>query len=71
MRPITGLVSIWFGIVMVVIVLFLGCLVAFTDVMTDRLYGHKRSFFIGLMFTYAAYRAFRIYQLSKQKSKNE
>lgn len=52
---------------MVVIVLFLGCLVAFTDVMTDRLYGNKRSFFIGLMFAYALYRSYRIYQQMKQK----
>ena len=67
MRPINGLVSIWFGIVMVVIVVFLGSLVAFTDFMTDRLFGNKRTFFIGLMFAYACYRSYRIYQLYKQK----
>jgi hypothetical protein len=68
MRPISGLVSVWFGIVMVVIVLFLGCLVAFTDFMSDRLFGGKRTFFIVLMFAYALYRSYRIYQLYQQKN---
>jgi hypothetical protein len=69
MRPINSLVSVWFGVVMVVIVLLLGCLVAFTDFMSDRLFGGKRTFFIVLMFVYAFYRSFRIYQMTQKREK--
>jgi len=70
MKPITNIVSIWFGALMVVVVLFLGGLIAFTDVMTDRLYGNKRTFFIVLMFSYAVYRSYRIYQIRKSKQED-
>lgn len=71
MRPISGLVSVWFGIIMVVVVLFLGALIAFTDLLIDRLYGNKRSFFIVLMFSYAIYRSYRIYAAVKQQQKED
>ncbi len=71
MKPITSIVSIWFGALMVVVVLFLGGLIAFTDVMTDRLYGNKRTFFIVLMFAYAIYRSYRIYQIRKSKQEDD
>ena len=71
MKSITNIVSIWFGAIMVVVVLFLGGLMAFTDVMTDRLYGNKRTFFIVLMFAYAIYRSYRIYQIRKRKQEDD
>ena len=51
-----------FGVVMIVAVLALAAGVAFTDMLSDRLYGSKRTFFIALMLAYAVYRGFRIYQ---------
>jgi hypothetical protein len=54
-----------FGMVMIIAVLALAAGVAFTDMLSDRLYGSKRTFFIVLMLAYAAYRGFRIYQVSR------
>lgn len=68
----TGLqsVTLWFGVVMVIMVTAGAVVIAFTDVMSDRLFGAKRIGFIVLLLAYAVYRGFRIYQVMKY-NKNE
>jgi hypothetical protein len=63
-------VTLWFGVVMVLLVTTGALAIAFTDVMSDRLYGAKRIGFVILLLAYAVYRSFRIYQVLKY-SKNE
>ncbi|MGZ3919191.1 MAG: hypothetical protein ACXVNM_11345 [Bacteroidia bacterium] len=64
------IVTLWFGVVMVLMVIAGALAIAFTDVMSDRLYGAKRIGFVILLLAYAVYRSFRIYQVMKY-SKNE
>jgi hypothetical protein len=68
----TGLqsVSVVFGIIMVLVVLSGAIAFMFTDVMSDRLFGSKRTLFVVVLFAYAAYRSFRLYQVFKP-SNNE
>ena len=54
-----------FGAVMVLVVLSGAIAFTFTDVMSDRLFGPKRTLFIVILFAYAAYRSFRLYQVLK------
>jgi hypothetical protein len=54
-------VSVWFGVLMVVVVTGLATAVLFTDFMSDRLFGNKRIFFIVLLYAYAVYRGYRVY----------
>ena len=62
--------SAWLGIFMIILVLSAAVAFSITDVMSDRLYGGKRTGFIVMLFAYAVYRAFRLYQNLKQ-SRNE
>lgn len=64
-------ISFWFGLVMVLVVSALGISMLTTDALSDRLNGPKRTFFIVLMFSYAAYRGYRLYQSYKQQKRNE
>lgn len=63
-------VTLWFGIIMVLMVTAGAGVIAFTNVMSDRLYGPKRIGFVILLLAYAVYRSFRIYQVMKY-TKNE
>lgn len=65
-----NIVSLWFGIIMVVIVTAGAFAIAFTDFMNDRIFGTKRTVFVFILLAYAVYRGFRIYQLFKA-SKND
>lgn len=65
-----NIVSLWFGIIMITLVTAGAIAIAFTDFMSERLYGTKRVVFVILLLAYAVYRGFRIYQLMKY-SKNE
>jgi hypothetical protein len=65
-----NIVSLWFGVIMITIVVSGAVAITFTDFMSDRLYGTKRVFFVILLLGYAVYRGFRIYQIYKQ-NKNE
>ena len=51
-----------FGIIMMIVVIVLGIIVAFTNWYDDRLFGWRRSLFVVMMFAYAIYRGFRVYQ---------
>jgi hypothetical protein len=64
MKGIFSISSI-FGLVMIVVVTFLAAGIAFTDMLSDRLYGNKRIFFIFLLLAYAVYRGIRLYQVYK------
>ncbi len=69
----TGLkfISLWFGLLMVVVV-FSGVIAfAFTDFMDDRLFGNRRTVFVLILLAYGIYRGFRTYQLFKEKKYDE
>ncbi len=63
--------SVWLGIVMIILVLVAAVAFSVTDVMSDKLFGNKRTGFIVMLFAYAVYRAFRLYQNLKQNSQRE
>lgn len=60
-------VSVAFGVVMVLVVLSGAIAFLFTDVMSDRLFGPKRTLFVVVLFAYAIYRSFRLYQVLKTR----
>lgn len=59
-------ISIWFGMIMILLVISGAISFLFTDLMIDRLYGGKRTGFIIMLFAYTIYRGFRLYQSLKQ-----
>lgn len=64
--------SVWFGIIMILIVVTGAIAVSFTDFMSDRLFGTKRVFFVILLLAYAVYRGFRLYAFFKDnRDENE
>jgi hypothetical protein len=67
MKNNLNFLSLWFGIVMVLIVVAGALAFTFTDFMEDRLYGNKRVFMIVIFFGYAIYRGIRVYQTIKAK----
>lgn len=58
-------ISVWFSLLMIILMITGAFAFAFTDFMDDRLFGAKRIFFVCLLFLYAIYRVFRLYQLNK------
>lgn len=71
MRKITHLLVLWFGALMVLVVLALGIALLTTDFYSDRLSGSKRTFFIVMLFAYAVYRSYRTYSLLKTRRQDE
>jgi hypothetical protein len=71
MKPLLNTVSLWFGIVMVLVVTAWAIALASSDFMSDMLYGKKRVAFIFVLLAYALYRCFRIYQVRKQVKHEE
>lgn len=63
-------ISVWFGMIMILLVVSGAFAFAFTDFMSDKLYGQKRFFFVILLLAYAVYRGFRLYQVFKQAKYN-
>ena len=64
-------VSLWFGLLMMVIV-FAGVVAfTFTDFMNDRLFGTRRTVFVFILLAYGIYRGFRIYQVVKAAKEND
>jgi amino acid permease len=59
-------ISIWFGVMMVALVVVGAFAITFTNFMEDRLFGAKRIAFIFVLLAYAIYRIFRITQIRKQ-----
>jgi uncharacterized membrane protein len=62
MRFYSNSTNMVFGIIMMIVVIVLGVIVAFTDWYDDRLFGWRRTLFVVMMFAYAIYRGFRVYQ---------
>jgi hypothetical protein len=65
MKSIQQTVSFWFAVIMVIATIVIGVAFLFTDVMSDTMFGKKRTIFICLMFAYSAYRGFRLYSQTK------
>jgi hypothetical protein len=65
------MISFWFGGVMVVVVVALAIGILSTDMLSDRLYGNKRIFFVILLLAYAVYRSYRMYRVMKDSRRNE
>lgn len=63
-------VTIWFSVVMILLVTCGALLFAFTDVMSDRVSGNKRLLLIFVFAAYSLYRAFRLKTLLKEKEKD-
>lgn len=62
------MVTLWFSVFMVVIVIAGAIAFTFTDFMSDRLYGNKRIILTVVFLAYAVFRGIRIYQVFKSKS---
>lgn len=60
-------VTIWFSAVMIMLVTCGAIAFAFTDVMSDRLFGTKRTVFVCVLGFYSVYRGFRLKQMLKNK----
>lgn len=71
MKPISNIVSLWFGIIMVLVLLAGSVAILFTDFMSDRLQGQRRIFFVVLLLAYCVYRSYRIYQVIKENRNEE
>lgn len=67
MKTGLNMIPIWFGTVMIVLVVSGAFAIAFTDFMDDRLYGNKRVFFVFLLLSYGIYRGFRLYSIIKKE----
>jgi len=68
MRNGINMVSLWFSVFMVIIVIAGAIAFTFTDFMIDRLYGNKRIILTVVFLAYAVFRGIRIYQVFKSKS---
>lgn len=64
-------ISVWFSLLMILLVISGAIAFTFTDFMDDRLYGNKRIFFVCLLSLYAVYRVFRLYQLNKSNQNQD
>lgn len=71
MRNIAQLLVVWFGVLMVLVVVVLGTALLTTDFYTERLSGPKRTIFIVILFLYAVYRSFRTYTIFKSRKNDE
>ncbi|MGZ3883915.1 MAG: hypothetical protein ACXVPQ_00515 [Bacteroidia bacterium] len=64
-------VSLWFGVIMVIMVTAGAFAFLFTDFMADTLSGGRRTFMIIVFIAYALYRGIRIYQYFKAAKHEE
>jgi hypothetical protein len=60
-----NMVTLWFSILMVLIVIAGAIAFTFTDFMIDRVYGNKRMILTVVFLAYAVFRGIRIYQIFK------
>lgn len=67
MKNNLNFLSLWFGIIMILVVLAGAIAFTFTDFMDDRLYGGKRVLLTIIFVGYAVYRGIRIYQVLKSR----
>ncbi len=70
MKNKLNFVTLWFSVLMVIVVIAGAIAFTFTDFMSDRVYGSKRVILTVVYLAYAAFRGIRIYQLFKS-GKNE
>lgn len=66
-----GSLSVWFGSIMILLVLSGAFAFTFTNFMDDRLFGARRTLFIFILVAYAIYRIFRLFQTLKQNRHEE
>lgn len=66
-----NMVTLWFSVVMVLIVIAGAFAFTFTDFMIDRVYGNKRIILTVVFLAYAVFRGVRIYQIFKAGQNNE
>jgi hypothetical protein len=71
MKPILNQVSLIFGVLMIVLVISGAIAIIFTDFLSERLYGNKRTIFAIILVAYAIYRGFRMYQVFKERKDEE
>lgn len=62
MKKLSNSISLWFGIIMVLMVTAGAVVFAFTDFMSDTLSGSRRTLLIVIFVAYAIFRGVRIYQ---------
>lgn len=60
------LISLWFGVIMVLVVGAGAVAMTFTDFLIESMSGAKRTFFVAMLYAYSVYRSIRIYQTLKQ-----
>ena len=65
------MISMSFGLLMIMVVFAGAIAFAFTDYMDDRLYGNKRIFFIFMLVAYGIYRGFRLFSLFKKTGNDD
>ncbi len=65
------MVTLWFSVLMVLIVIAGAIAFTFTDFMIDRVYGNKRIILTVVFLAYAAFRGVRIYQIFKSNQNDE
>ncbi|MBK9285740.1 MAG: hypothetical protein IPM51_15695 [Sphingobacteriaceae bacterium] len=70
MKNLSQYISLWFGAIMVLLVISGAIAIVFTDFLSERLYGNKRTIFVFILLAYAVYRSFRIYLILSKKSKS-
>lgn len=65
MKNWPNMMTLWFSVMMVMIVIAGAIAFTFTDFMSDRLYGTKRVVLTIVFLAYAVFRGIRIYQVFK------
>lgn len=64
-------VTIWFSAVIIMLVTCAAIAFAFTDVLSDRLFGTKRTVFVFVLGFYSLYRGYRLRMLLKPRKEEE
>ena len=64
-------ISVWFGLLMILLVVSGAFVFSFSDFMIDRLNGPKRIFFVVILLAYAIYRGFRLFSVLKQSQNDD
>lgn len=71
MKNNLNFVTLWFSVLMVLVVIAGAIAFTFTDFMSDRVYGSKRIILTVVFLGYAAYRGVRIYQVFKSNRNDD
>jgi hypothetical protein len=71
MKPGMQTLTLWFGGLMALLAFMGAFAFAFTNLMDDRLFGSRRTWFIAILVAYGIYRSFRLYQVFKQMRHEE